>query len=91
MRDYWGYDPTEVPDPDGAPDDGAPDDGAQLEAIKVSTLPSAMVRSLGRPPLPGQDQAAEAYFDVVYAKAALLASALADSVGLLDDAGDEDA
>lgn len=74
--DYWGK------------DEG--DTESDLPMVKASAMPSAMVRSLGRPPLHGHDQAAETYFDVVYARAALLASALADSVGLLEPAEDED-
>ncbi|MCC6225090.1 MAG: hypothetical protein IT195_01610 [Microthrixaceae bacterium] len=74
--DYWGSDH----------DDAESD----LPMIRASAMPSAMVRSLGRPPLHGHDQAAETYFEVVYARAALLASALADSVGLLEHPDDED-
>src|SRR3954451_21189848 len=44
--------------------------------------PSAMVRSLGKPPLPGNDNAAEHYFAVVYERAAVLAGAL--SAALLE-------
>lgn len=65
------------------------DDDAEPEPIVVSDQPAAMVRSLGRPPLAGNDQAAEATFEVVYGRAALLAGALADSVGLLRQAGDD--
>jgi hypothetical protein len=49
----------------------------------MSEDPSAMVRSLGPPPLPGHETAAEAYFAVVYDKAAALAAALAAASNLL--------
>jgi hypothetical protein len=53
---------------------------------------TAMLRSLGAPPLPGQGQASELLLDlskVVY-RASQLATALADAAGILDDgSGDE--
>jgi hypothetical protein len=51
-----------------------------------------MIRSLGPPPLPGHEQAAEAYFAVVYDKAAALAAALAAASNLLqrDEPGSEE-
>jgi hypothetical protein len=45
--------------------------------IRITPDPAAVVRSLGRPPLPGHEQAAEAYFAAVYGRAVGLASALA--------------
>lgn len=59
------------------------------EPIAVSELPSAMVRSLGRLPIHANHEAAEATFEVIYTRAAMLATALADSVGLLDHFDDE--
>jgi hypothetical protein len=62
------------------------------EAIEMSDDPAAMIRALGPPPLPGHEQAAEAYFAVVYDKAAALAGALAAASNLLqldEPAGDE--
>jgi hypothetical protein len=50
--------------------------------------PTAMLRSLGDPPLPGQGAAAEHYLAVVVERAAGLAAALAATAGLL--AGPED-
>ena len=44
---------------------------------------SALVRSLGPPPLVGHDRAAEAYFAAVYDRAVGLATALAAANGLL--------
>lgn len=52
--------------------------------IRITTDPSAVVRSLGRPPLPGQEQAAEAYFAAVYGRAVGLASALAAAGELIE-------
>ena len=43
-----------------------------------------MLRSLGPPPLPGHETAAEHYFDAVYDRAAALAIALAAASGLID-------
>ena len=60
-------------------------------AITPPDDPAAMVRSLGPPPIRGHETAALHYFDVVYAKAAALAIALAAASGLLmtDDDDDE--
>jgi len=45
--------------------------------IRITQDPAAVVRSLGRPPLPGHEQASEAYFAAVYGRAVGLAGALA--------------
>jgi hypothetical protein len=66
--DFWGSSNT---------------DADVADPIMMSEDPSAMVRSLGPPPLPGHEQAAEAYFAVVYDKAAALAAALAAASNLL--------
>jgi hypothetical protein len=42
-----------------------------------------MITSLGPPPIPGHETAAQHYFDAVYAKAGALAIALAAASGLL--------
>lgn len=75
-RDFWGHDDDLRDEP---------------EPIAASIAPSAMVRSLGRPPLAGHDQVAEHYFEAVYDKAAMLAGALATASGLrsTEDAEDE--
>jgi len=52
--------------------------------IRITTDPSAVARSLGRPPLPGQEQAAEAYFTAIYGRAVGLASALAAAGELIE-------
>jgi hypothetical protein len=73
--DFWGSSSTADP----------------AETIRMSDDPAAMVRSLGPPPLPGHEQAAEAYFAVVYDKAAALAAALAAASNLLQTDESEDA
>jgi hypothetical protein len=67
--EFWG-DPEDLPEP--------------RDDIRITRDPSAVVRSLGRPPLPGQEQASEAYFAAVYARAVGLASALAAAGELIE-------
>ncbi|MGK2928088.1 MAG: hypothetical protein ACSLFO_00760 [Acidimicrobiales bacterium] len=67
--EYWG-DKTALPDP--------------TSDIRITEDPSAVVRSLGRPPLPGQEHASEAFFAAVYARAVGLASALAAAGDLIE-------
>ena len=67
-------------------------DPEQLAAVPtdsaaITAKPSAVVQSLGRPPLSNQANAAEHYFAAVYDRAVNLAAALAAAGGLLD-AGD---
>jgi hypothetical protein len=61
------------------------------EPITLSEDPGGMVTSLGPPPIPGHETAAQHYFDAVYRKSAALAIALAAASGLLatDDGEDE--
>jgi hypothetical protein len=68
--DFWGREPAEPPAP---------------ERIRPSEDPTALVRSLGQPPLPGWERVAEGYFAAVYEKSASVAVALAAASGLLDD------
>lgn len=56
--------------------------------VTVPDDPTALVRSLGAPSLPGQGSNAEHYFTAVYEKASHVAFALATANGLL--AGDDD-
>lgn len=58
--------------------------------IRPSEDPTAMIRSLGPPPLPGRETVSEHYFAAVYDKAASLAIALAAASGLLDMSEEED-
>ena len=77
VAEYWG-DRSKLPEP--------------TSDIRITDDPAALVRSLGRPPLPGQDHVSEAYFTAVYGRAVGLASALAaageliEPEELLDDA-----
>jgi hypothetical protein len=68
-RDFWGRENNE-------------DHTAVI--IRPSDDPTAMIRSLGPPPLPGGETVAEHQFVVTYQKAATLAIALAAASGLLD-------
>jgi hypothetical protein len=67
-RDFWGADDIEE---------------SPAAVIRPIPDPTALVRSLGPPPLPGYETAAEHYFAAVYDKAATLAIALAAASGLL--------
>lgn len=49
---------------------------------------TAVVTSLGRPPVPGHETAAEHWFSLVYERSAVLAGALAAAGGLDDEHGD---
>jgi hypothetical protein len=69
--EFWGRQPA---DEEPAP-----------ERIRASDDPTAMVRSLGAPPLPGRERVAEYYFAAVYEKSATLAVALAAASNLLDE------
>ena len=60
------------------------------EPIRPSNDPTAVLRSLGDPPLPGQGAVAEHYLAAVVERAAVLATALAASAGLLDMGHPED-
>ncbi len=65
--DLWRPVPT-LPDP---------------EPISVEGDPTALVRSLGNPPLPGQNKVAEHYLAAVAERASGMAEALAAASGLL--------
>ncbi len=54
------------------------------EHITSSPGPSTVVDSLGRPPIPGHENASRHYFGLVYERAANLAVALAAAGGLND-------
>ena len=60
------------------------------ESITPSDDPAAMITSLGPPPIPGHETAAQHYFDAVYAKAGALAIALAAASGLLVTENEDD-
>lgn len=69
VAEFWG-DKSQLPDPTGD--------------IRITDDPTAVVRSLGRPPLPGQEHASDAYFTAVYGRAVGLASALAAAGDLIE-------
>jgi hypothetical protein len=60
------------------------------ERIRRSAEPDAMIRSLGPPPLTGQEPVASQYFAIMYDKAAALAGALAAAADLLDEGEGDD-
>jgi hypothetical protein len=68
-RDFWG-DPTLRDDSE--------------VRIRPSTDPTAMIRSLGPPPLPGKETVAQYTYTLVYQKAAGVAVALAAAADILD-------
>jgi hypothetical protein len=66
--DFWGRTVAEEPPP----------------PIRPADDPTALVESLGAPPLPNRELMARAYFASAYDKAASLARALAAAAGLLE-------
>lgn len=60
-----------------------------VDEIRHSPDVRAVVRSLGRPPLTGNETAAEHWFSMVYERAAFLAGALA-AAGDLDASADDE-
>ncbi len=69
LAEWWG-EPEALPEP--------------RNDIRITEDPAAVVRSLGRAPLPGHEQASEAYFAAVYGRAVALASALAAAGELIE-------
>ncbi len=67
--EYWG-EKAKLPEP--------------TSDIRITNDPAAVVRSLGRPPLPGQDHVSEAFFTAVFGRAVGLASALAAAGDLIE-------
>ena len=72
--EFWG-DPEALPEP--------------LSHVQPAPDVRALVSSLGRPPITGQETAAEHWFSLVYERAAVLSGALA-AAGGLHEADDED-
>jgi hypothetical protein len=58
--------------------------------IRPNDDPAALIRSLGPPPLPNHETAAEYYFAAVYDRATTLAIALAAASGILAPDDPED-
>ncbi len=69
ITQFWGA-PTDLPAP--------------AETVRITKEPAAVIRSIGRPPLPGQETIAEHYFAAVYDRAVSLSSALAAAADLVD-------
>lgn len=67
--EFWG-DPAKLPSAEGS--------------VRIAADPSAVVRSLGRPPLQGHETIAGHYFEAVYERAVTLASALAAAGDLIE-------
>ena len=67
---FWG-DAEKLPD-------------VEPETVRITTNSVAVVKSLGRPPLSGQQNASEHYFTAVYDRAVNLGAALAAAGNLLD-------
>ena len=79
-RDFWGAEPT---------DDLRPA-SIRPASIRAAQHPTALIQSLGPPPLPN-GAIAQHYFEVIYERAAALAIALAASAGMSSfDEGDQD-
>lgn len=68
-EEFWGR-PDTLPEPSAN--------------IRITTDPSAVVRSLGRAPLSGHHNAADHYFAAVYERSVQLASALAAAGGMIE-------
>ncbi len=66
---FWGS-PTDLPAP--------------ADSVRITREPAAVIRSIGRPPLPGHETIAEHYFQAVYERAVSLSSALAAAADLVD-------
>ena len=69
---------------------GAADKLPSVEEVTVSTDPSAVVRSLGRPPFPGHEAVSEYYLRAVYDNTAMLAEVLATAGDLLEGSADSE-
>jgi hypothetical protein len=53
-------------------------------AVRVTPDPTAVVRSLGIPPLPGQEHSSGLYFQTVYERSVRMAAALAAAGNLIE-------
>ncbi len=70
--DFWGS-AGKLPDP---------------EEVVITTDPSALLRSLGRPPFPGHEAVSEYYLRAVYESSVKLAEVLATAGDLLETPAD---
>jgi hypothetical protein len=67
-RDFWGPEDADV---------------QSADPVRPADHPTALIQSLGPPPLPN-GVVAQHYFQIIYERAAQLAVALAASAGLID-------
>ena len=67
---------------------GAADKLPAVEEVTVSSDPSAVLRSLGRPPFPGHEAVSEYYLRAVYDNTVKLAEVLATAGDLLEGSSD---
>lgn len=67
---------------------GSADKLPAVEEVTVTTDPSAVVRSLGRPPFAGHEAVSEYYLRAVYDNTAKLAEVLATAGDLLSEPGE---
>lgn len=68
-RAFWGDD-TRLPEPP--------------RQARITNTPASVIRSLGRPPLPGHEQQAHHYFEAVTMRAVAIASAIAAAGDMVD-------
>lgn len=62
----------------------APLEASTDDPLRVTPDPTALVRSLGIPPLPGQEHTSGLYFQTVYERAVRMAAALAAAGDLIE-------
>jgi hypothetical protein len=75
------------PQPSSAAFWGSPEALPEARAdVHITPEPAAVPRSLGTPPLAGQEAVADYYFAAVYDRAVMLGGALAAAGGLLEPA-----
>lgn len=69
---------------------GSPEQLSEIEpeTVEITSYPAAVVKSLSRPPLANQQNAADLYFTAIYDRATNLAAALA-TAGQLTDQEDQ--
>ena len=66
---------------------GSPEQLSEIspETVEITSHPAAVVKSLSRPPLANQQNAADLYFTAIYDRATNLAAALAAAGDLIDE------
>ena len=74
-RDFWGT---------------VPEKEAPVAVVRPLQDPTALIKSLGAPPLPGRETIAQYHFELVYQRASALATALAAASNLLAPDDEDD-